>query len=325
MEEPGSTASAGSFSHVSVLLAEAVDGLAVKPGGVYVDGTLGGGGHSEEILRRLAGTGRLIGIDRDEEALEAAGRRLAGAGNLTLIHGNFGSLREILRGLEIEAVDGILLDLGVSSHQFDAAERGFSYRADAPLDMRMDRSGGITAAEVVNTYSEAELARILRDYGEEPFARSIAKNIVRRRAEKPVETTLELAEIIRDSIPMKARRTGGHPARRSFQAIRIEVNGELTVLEETIGDLIDLLAPGGRLSVITFHSLEDRIVKNKFKEAEDPCICPKDFPVCVCGRKSKGRAVTRKPVLPAEAEAERNPRARSAKLRVFERNHGEHT
>ena len=325
MEEPGSTASAGSFSHVSVLLAEAVDGLAVKPGGVYVDGTLGGGGHSEEILRRLAGTGRLIGIDRDEEALEAAGRRLAGAGNLTLIHGNFGSLREILRGLEIEAADGILLDLGVSSHQFDAAERGFSYRADAPLDMRMDRSGGITAAEVVNTYSEAELARILRDYGEEPFARSIAKNIVRRRAEKPVETTLELAEIIRDSIPMKARRTGGHPARRSFQAIRIEVNGELTVLEETIGDLIDLLAPGGRLSVITFHSLEDRIVKNKFKEAEDPCICPKDFPVCVCGRKSKGRAVTRKPVLPAEAEAERNPRARSAKLRVFERNHGEHT
>ena len=325
MEEPGSTASAGSFSHVSVLLAEAVDGLAVKPGGIYVDGTLGGGGHSEEILRRLAGTGRLIGIDRDEEALEAAGRRLAGAGNLTLIHGNFGSLREILRGLEIEAVDGILLDLGVSSHQFDAAERGFSYRADAPLDMRMDRSGGITAAEVVNTYSEAELARILRDYGEEPFARSIAKNIVRRRAEKPVETTLELAEIIRDSIPMKARRTGGHPARRSFQAIRIEVNGELTVLEETIGDLIDLLAPGGRLSVITFHSLEDRIVKNKFKEAEDPCICPKDFPVCVCGRKSKGRAVTRKPVLPAEAEAERNPRARSAKLRVFERNHGEHT
>jgi len=308
------------FSHRSVMLNETVDGLNVRPQGVFLDGTLGGGGHSEEILTRLAGTGRLIGIDQDEDALKAAGERLRPyMDRVTLVHANYVDFKKVLKQLGIETLDGILLDLGVSSYQFDEAERGFSYRTDAPLDMRMDRSTSRTARDIINSYSESELYRMIRDYGEEPFAKNIAKHIVRAREEAPVETTFQLAEIIRQAIPAKIRNKGGHPAKQTFQAVRIELNRELEVLKASLADMIAALAPGGRMAVITFHSLEDRIVKQAFKTAENPCICPPDFPVCVCGRKSLGRVVTGKPVTASEEELEENPRAKSAKLRIFER------
>ncbi len=309
------------FEHRSVLLNETIDSLRVKPDGIYVDGTLGGGGHAAGILRRLGPKGRLIGIDRDGDAVNAAAERLREYGErVTIVRGNYGETAAILAELGISAVSGICLDLGVSSFQFDNAERGFSYREDAPLDMRMDRREERTAADVVNTCTEEELYRILRDYGEERYAGNIARRIVAERSRRPIATTGELAEIVRASVPGKMRAEGGHPARRTFQALRIEVNGELEVLDRSVGMLIDLLEPGGRLCVITFHSLEDRIVKNRFRESENPCICPPDFPVCVCGRKSKGHVITRRPVTPAAEEIEENKRCRSAKLRVFEAN-----
>ncbi len=309
------------FQHISVLLNETVDSLSVHPGGVYVDGTLGGGGHSLEIAKRLGGEGTLIGIDRDEAAVSAAGARLSQFGEtVRIVQGNYSSMPEIVKDLGYAKVDGIVLDLGVSSYQLDEAERGFSYMHDAPLDMRMDRRETRTAADLINTASERELFRIIRDYGEERFAQNIAKHIVERREEKPIETTGELVEIIRASIPMKLQKSGGHPAKRTFQAIRIELNGELSALEESLDGMIDLLNDGGRLSVITFHSLEDRIVKAAFRRNENPCTCPPGFPVCVCGKKPKGRVLTRKPLLPSQEETEENPRAKSAKLRVFERN-----
>lgn len=308
------------FQHIPVLLSPCLEGLAIRPDGVYADGTLGGGGHSLRIAERLTDGGRLISVDRDQEAIEAAGARLASyADRVTIVKENYRNLPEVLRELGIPAVDGILLDLGVSSHQLDTAERGFSYRMDAPLDMRMDQEEEQTAWDIVNGYSEEDLYRIIRDYGEDRFAKNIAKHIVRRRAEKPIDTTAELVSVIQAAIPMKVQKTGGHPAKRTFQAIRIELNGELTAIDQAVGDLIDCLTPGGRLCIITFHSLEDRIVKNRFREAENPCICPKNFPVCVCGRVSRGRVVTRKPILPSEEEQESNPRAKSAKLRIFER------
>ncbi len=308
------------FSHTSVLLNETIESLKVKPGGIYVDGTLGGGGHSLEIAKLLDEGGTLVGIDRDEAAIRAAAERLyAYRDRVVIRRGNYSEMPEILKELGIARVDGILLDLGVSSYQLDTAERGFSYMQDAPLDMRMDQREVRTAADLINRESERELARILREYGEERFAWNIAKHIAERRARKPIETTGELVEIIRASIPMRLQKTGGHPAKRTFQAIRIELNGELTALTDSIDGMIDLLRDGGRLSVITFHSLEDRIVKAAFKRNENPCTCPPDFPVCVCGKKSKGFAVTRKPVLPSEAEQTMNPRSQSAKLRVFER------
>ncbi len=308
------------FRHVPVLLEPVLEQLCIRPDGIYVDGTLGGGGHSAEIVKRLTEGGRLIGIDRDEAAIEAAGARLAPFGDrITVVRANYGEIRRVLDDLGIDRVDGILLDLGVSSYQLDTVERGFSYMADAPLDMRMDQEESRTAADLVNGYSEEELTRILRDYGEERYARNIARNIVAARAEKPVETTGELVQIIQASIPKKMQRTGGHPAKRTFQALRIELNQELTVLEDVTDTMIDCLDPGGRLCVITFHSLEDRIIKNRFRTAENPCVCPKNFPVCVCGRKSRGRVVTRKPILPTEEETASNSRAKSAKLRVFER------
>ena len=308
------------FSHTSVLLNETIESLKVKPGGIYVDGTLGGGGHSLEIAKLLDEGGTLVGIDRDEAAIRAAAERLyAYRDRVVIRRGNYSEMPEILKELGIARVDGILLDLGVSSYQLDTAERGFSYMQDAPLDMRMDQREVRTAADLINRESERELARIIKEYGEERFAWNIAKHIAERRARKPIETTGELVEIIRASIPMRLQKTGGHPAKRTFQAIRIELNGELTALTDSIDGMIDLLRDGGRLSVITFHSLEDRIVKAAFKRNENPCTCPPDFPVCVCGKKSKGFAVTRKPVLPSEAEQTMNPRSQSAKLRVFER------
>ena len=308
------------FNHISVLLEETIEGLHIRPEGIYVDGTLGGGGHSHEICRRLAGKGRLIGLDQDGEAIAAASQRLKEyEDRVTIIRSNYCNMASELAAAGVEAVDGILLDLGVSSWQLDQAERGFSYREDAPLDMRMDRRESRTAYEVVNTYDEAELCRILWDYGEERFARKIAGNICRKRQEKPVETTGELVEIIRTSIPAKMRATGGHPAKRTFQALRIEVNRELEVLEQSLDGMIGLLKDGGRIAVITFHSLEDRIVKNAFRKNEKPCICPPEFPVCVCGRESMGRVITRKPILPSGEEIERNKRSKSAKLRIFER------
>jgi 16S rRNA (cytosine1402-N4)-methyltransferase len=310
-----------SFEHKPVLLREVIEGLNIRPNGIYVDGTLGGAGHSFEIVRRLSLDGRLVGIDRDEAAVEAAAKRLEPyADRVTIVRGNYLDTPSILQDLGIGSMDGMLLDIGVSSHQFDEADRGFSYREDAPLDMRMDRRDQITAADVVNGYSEAELFRIIRDYGEDQFAKNIAKHIVIYRQKKPVETTLELSEIIRGAIPAKMREGKGHPAKKTFQAIRIEVNHELEILKDSIDSLIDLLAPGGRLCIITFHSLEDRIVKNAFRTAEDPCICPKDFPVCVCGRKPKGKVITRKPVTASAEELEENNRAHSAKLRIFEKN-----
>lgn len=308
------------FSHIPVLLNEVIDGLNIKPDGIYVDGTLGGAGHSSEIAKRLSAEGRLIGIDRDENAIAAASKRLEPYKDcVTIVRDNYLNTLDILDILGIEKIDGMLLDLGVSSYQFDEAERGFSYREDAPLDMRMDRRDSLTAFEVVNEYSEQELFRIIRDYGEDSFAKNIAKHIVRTRAEKPIETTFELAGIIKAAIPAKVREGRGHPAKRTFQAIRIEVNSELDILKDSINGLIDVLKPGGRLCIISFHSLEDKIVKNAFRTAEDPCICPKDFPVCVCGRKPKGRVISRKAITAGVEELEMNNRAHSAKLRVFEK------
>ena len=308
------------FVHVSVLLDETVGGLNVRPDGIYVDGTLGGGGHSEAIAKQLT-TGRLIGIDQDADAIRAAGERLAPYGErVTIIQSNYEAMSDILDTLRIERVDGIMLDLGVSSFQLDTAERGFSYMEDATLDMRMSREGSRTAADVVNGYTEDALYRVIRDYGEEPFAKNIAKHIVRERETKPIETTLELVDIIKGAIPAKARRTGGHPAKQTFQAIRIEVNRELEVLQNSVDGMIRRLAPGGRICIITFHSLEDRIVKQIFRKNESPCICPPEFPVCMCKRRSLGTVITKKPILPSEEETERNRRAKSAKLRIFERN-----
>ncbi len=308
------------FKHVSVLLEETVSNLNVKPDGIYVDGTLGGGGHALEVCRKLSDKGRLIGIDQDQEALKAAGERLSGySDRVTLIHSNYCDMAAQLHAIGVEKVDGILLDLGVSSYQLDNADRGFTYREDAPLDMRMDRTQGLTAYDVVNDYDEDRLYRVIRDYGEEKFAKNIAKHICRARAEKKIETTGELIDLIKAAIPAKMRATGGHPAKRTFQAIRIEVNRELEVLENSLDDMIDLLNENGRLCVITFHSLEDRIVKNIFRKNEDPCVCPRSFPVCVCGRKSKGFVVSRKPIIPTEEEIEVNKRSKSSKLRVFEK------
>ena len=309
------------FEHRSVLFEETMEGLAIRPDGIYVDGTLGGGGHAAGVLARLGAGGRLIGIDQDADAIRAAAERLAPFGDrVTIVRSNYRDMPAVLDGLGVGLVDGICLDLGVSSYQLDTASRGFTYRdADAPLDMRMDQRKDKTAKEIVNTYSETELYRIIRDYGEDRFAKNIAKHIVRAREEKPIEMAGELTEIIRASIPARIRATGGHPAKRTFQALRIELNEELSVLEASIDGMIDRLAPGGRLAIITFHSLEDRIVKTRFRLSENPCTCPPDFPVCVCGRVSKGRVITRKPVLPSEKELSENPRAASAKLRVFER------
>ena len=308
------------FHHVPVLFEETIAALAIKPDGIYVDGTLGGAGHSSAIAAKLSEGGRLIGIDRDGEAIEAAAKRLAPfADRVTVVRGNFRDMGDILDGLGVGEVNGILLDLGVSSHQFDDGERGFSYRTDAPLDMRMDKRQALTAADIVNTWSEKDLAFILRTYGEERFAGRIAASIVRARQEKPVKTTFELAELVKNAIPAVKRQTGGHPAKRSFQAIRIACNEELAALEDVLDPAIRRLAPGGRMAVITFHSLEDRIVKNHFKTAENPCTCPPDFPVCMCGKKPYGKIITRHPVTAGETELEANPRAASAKLRVIER------
>lgn len=308
------------FRHKSVLLEESIDALQIKPDGIYVDGTLGGGGHSYEICTHLSDKGRLIGIDQDEAAIEAATGRLERfKDRVTIVRSNYCNMKRELGRLGITSVDGVILDLGVSSYQLDEASRGFTYREDAPLDMRMDQRQTLSAKEVVNEYSEMELYHIIRDYGEEKFAKNIAKHIVSARNQKALETTGELIHVIKAAIPAKVRTVGGHPAKRTFQAIRIEVNRELDVLENSLGDMIDLLNDGGRICVITFHSLEDRIVKNKFRECENPCTCPKEFPVCVCGKKSKGKVITRKPVIPSQEELEENSRAKSSKLRVFER------
>ena len=308
------------YKHVSVLLDECIENLNIRPDGVYVDGTLGGGGHTFQIAARLTEGGRVIGIDQDADAIAAATKHLrVYEDRATLVRDNFENMANILHELGIAGVDGILLDLGVSSYQLDTEERGFSYAADAPLDMRMDRDSAISAKDIVNTYPEEELTRILREYGEERFAAKIAAGIVKRRAQKPLERTGELAEIIRSSIPMRMQEKGGNPCKRTFQAIRIECNRELEVLTGSLDGMIDLLKPGGRICVITFHSLEDRIVKNCFKKNEDPCTCPPEFPVCVCGKKPKGFVVTRKPIVAGEGELELNKRAASAKLRVFER------
>lgn len=309
------------FGHKSVLLDETIESLDIKPDGIYVDGTLGGGGHASEVCRRLGDKGRFIGIDQDADAIAAASERLKEFGDkVTIVRSNYENIDEVLKELGISQVDGIYLDLGVSSYQLDTAERGFTYREDdAPLDMRMDQRNEMTAKDIVNTYSESELFHIIKNYGEDRFAKNIAKHIVRARQEKEIETTGELIEIIKAAIPAKVRATGGHPAKRTFQAIRIELNKELEVLENSIDKMTDLLAPGGRLSIITFHSQEDRIVKNRFRINENPCTCPPDFPVCMCGKKSKGRVVTRKPILPSEEELSENKRSKSAKLRVFEK------
>ena len=308
------------FEHKSVLLFETIEGLKIKSDGTYVDGTLGGGGHSVEIAARLENGGRLIGIDQDEAAIEAAGRRLFQFGDkVTIVRDNYQNTKEVLRELGITGIDGMVLDLGVSSYQLDTQERGFSYRFDTPLDMRMDQRQTKSARDILNGYSEMELYRVIRDYGEEKFAKNIAKHIVRARAEKSIETTGELNEIIRSAIPARMRAEGGHPSKRTFQAVRIECNRELEVLKESIGELIDLLNPGGRLCIITFHSLEDRIVKTEFRQAQNPCTCPPEFPVCVCGRTSKGKVITSKPILPGEEELQENSRSKSAKLRIFEK------
>ena len=307
------------FNHKSVLLNEVIESLNIKADGYYVDGTLGGGGHALEVVKRLE-SGKLIGIDRDSDAIKAATQRLNDyINNVIIIRDNYVNIENILKKENIDKVDGIYIDLGVSSYQLDTAERGFTYRFDAPLDMRMDDRNELKASDIVNDYSESELFHIIRDYGEDRFAKNIAKHIVEYRNKKRIETTFELVDIIKASIPMKIQVTGGHPAKRTFQAIRIELNKELEVLTDSLDVMIDLLKPGGRLSVITFHSLEDRIVKQAFKKAESPCVCPKKFPVCVCGNKSKGRVITRKAILPSEEELEENSRSKSAKLRVFEK------
>ena len=309
------------FNHYSVLLEETIENLNIKPDGIYVDGTLGGGGHSYQIAKRLSGKGRLIGIDQDEDAIRAASERLNEfQDKVTIIRSNYANMKEELQKIGVEKVDGIVLDLGVSSFQLDTPERGFTYRDEnAPLDMRMDNRQTLTAKDIVNEYSEMELYRIIRDYGEDKFAKNIAKHIVKAREKKTIETTGDLTEIIRESIPMKMQVTSGHPAKRTFQAIRIELNHELDVLQNNLDTMIEMLNPGGRICIITFHSLEDRIVKVNFKRNENPCTCPSDFPVCVCGAVSKGKVVTRKPILPSEKELEENKRSKSAKLRVFER------
>ena len=308
------------FVHKSVLLKETIDGLKIKPDGIYVDGTLGGGGHASEVARRLSDKGSIIGIDQDAAAIEAAGIRLKDFGEkVTIVRSNYCDMKSQRGKLGIDKVDGIMLDLGVSSYQLDTAERGFSYREDAPLDMRMDRRQKMTARDIVNDYEERELYRVIRDYGEDKFAKNIAKHIVAARQKAPIETTGQLTEIIRVSIPMKFQKKSGHPAKRTFQAIRIELNQELEVLKNSLDAMIDLLNPGGRLCIITFHSLEDRIVKSAFRKNENPCTCPSDFPVCVCGKISKGSIITRKPILPSKEEMEENSRAKSAKLRIFER------
>ena len=307
------------FNHVSVLLNETIEGLNIKPDGIYADGTLGGAGHSYQIASKLNGLGRLIGFDHDEDAITASTERLKEFKNVTIVRSNYRNMKEELNNRGIEKVDGILLDLGVSSYQLDTVSRGFSYKEEAPLDMRMDNRNEVTARDIVNNYSQGDLFRIIRDYGEDKFAANIAKHIVMNREIKPIETTTELAEIVKAAIPMKFRKQGGHPAKQTFQAIRIELNSELSVLKESLMDMIDLLNPNGRICIITFHSLEDRIVKNIFKEAEDPCTCPKNFPTCVCGKKSKGKVITRKPILPSEEELKLNLRSKSAKLRIFEK------
>ena len=308
------------FNHYSVLLHETIDNLNIKPDGIYVDGTLGGGGHSYEIASRLT-TGHLYGFDQDTDALKAAGERLLPfKDRVTTIHSNYEFMKEKLSELGVTKVDGIMLDLGVSSFQLDEAERGFTYRVDdAPLDMRMNKDSDMTAADIVNTYSPEDLTRVLFTYGEEKFSKQIVKNIVKEREIAPILTAGQLNKIIAESIPKKAQVGQGHPSKRTYQALRIELNRELTVLEDHIDDMVDLLNPGGRLCIITFHSLEDRITKVAFKRNEDPCTCPKDFPVCVCGKKSKGKVITRKPILPSNKELEENSRSKSAKLRVFER------
>lgn len=308
------------FEHKSVLLEETVNGLNIKPDGIYVDGTLGGGGHAFEVCKQLSNKGSFIGIDQDEAAIEAAGIRLRDFGErVTIVRSNYCDMKLQLQKLGIDKVDGIVLDLGVSSYQLDTAERGFSYRVDVPLDMRMDRRQEMTAKDIINTYSEMELYRIIRDYGEDKFAKNIAKHIVLEREKGSIETTGQLIEIIKRAIPMKFQKNGGHPAKRTFQAIRIELNRELDVLRDSLDEMIDMLNENGRICIITFHSLEDRIVKSIFKRNENPCTCPSHFPVCVCGNESKGKVITRKPILPSAEELEYNSRSKSAKLRIFER------
>ena len=308
------------FNHTSVLLNESIEGLNIKPEGIYVDGTLGGAGHASVVAGRLTGKGRLIGIDQDEAAIEVATARLEPfKEHVTIVRDNYRNTPAVLRQLQIDGIDGMLLDLGVSSYQLDNEERGFSYRYDTPLDMRMDQRSSFSAREIINEYSEMELFRVIRDYGEDKFAKNIAKHIVAARKQKPIETTGELNEIIKAAIPAKMRAEGGHPSKRTFQAIRIECNHELEVLKDSLNELIDLLNPGGRLCIITFHSLEDRIVKTAFRQAANPCTCPPNFPVCVCGKVSRGTVITGKPILPSEEEMELNSRAKSAKLRIFEK------
>lgn len=306
------------FEHKSVLLDETIEGLNIKPDGIYVDGTLGGAGHSSEILKRLGDGGRLIGIDQDEAAIKTATERIGSSPKATIVRSNYSQMTEVLKDLGIEKVDGILLDLGVSSYQLDTVERGFSYRYDTDLDMRMDQRQSLTAKEIVNEYTEKELYRIIRDYGEEQFAQNIAKHIVANRSKEEIKTTFQLNEIIKAAIPAK-KRQNGHPSKKTFQAIRIECNRELEVLKSSLNGMIDCLNPGGRIAIITFHSLEDRIVKVAYKNAENPCTCPPEFPVCVCGNVSKGKVITRKPVIPSDEEMETNSRSKSSKLRVFER------
>ena len=306
------------FKHVSIMLDEVIENLDIKSDGIYVDGTLGGAGHAWHVCKKLGPSGRFIGIDQDDAAIEASKKRLEEYGDkVTVVRSNYCHMKDLLWQMEIDKVDGILLDLGVSSYQFDNAQRGFSYREDAPLDMRMDQRQEMTARDIVNTYSEKELYRIIRDFGEDKFAKNIAKHICLAREKKPIETTFELTEVIKAAIPMKVRATGGHPAKKTFQALRIELNQELAVLQNSLNDMIDLLNDGGRICIITFHSLEDRIVKTIFKKNENPCECPPSFPVCMCGKKPKGKVITRKPILPSPEEMEENPRSKSAKLRVF--------
>lgn len=308
------------FKHVSIMLDEVIENLDIKSNGIYVDGTLGGAGHAWHVCSRLGENGRFVGIDQDAAAIAAGSERLAEFGSkVTIVRSNYCHMKDVLHELGIEKVDGILLDLGVSSYQFDNAGRGFSYREDAPLDMRMDQRQALTARDIVNTYSEMDLYRIIRDFGEDKFAKNIARHICMARQKKPIETTFELTDIIKAAIPMKVRATGGHPAKKTFQALRIELNHELEVLQDSLNDMIDLLAENGRICIITFHSLEDRIVKTIFRKNENPCECPPSFPVCMCGKKSKGKVITRKPIIPDAQEMEENPRSKSAKLRVFMR------